>query len=241
MKVKVLMAALVVTLMVGVQGYANPCDSVCVDPCGPSCDRFDARNGDLFSGLKRLVNGVRAANNCDPCDPVLACNPCDIVSCDLNGAGCDAPRLGFGSRLRNLFAAPSLCNPCNGAGDCFDACGPCDIVADCDPCGEIDFCGPSRSSLRDFNLFRGLFQNRGCFTNCDSGNGFADCGPCDFVECGPCDAACDDNYCGPRGHLFDMPRFNLSRLFDGLRVARCAVADCGPCDEVRPCDNACCR
>jgi len=252
MKVKILMAALVVTLMLGVRGYANPCDAACVDPCGPSCDRFSVRGGDLFSGLKRLVNGVRIANNCNPCDAVVACNPCDVVACDPCDAVCNAPRgIGLGGRLRNLLASPSLCGPCDAAGNCFDAqCGPCDVVRDCDPCGEIDSCARPRFSLRSLNLFGGLRLNRGCFTDCDPCNGVADCGPCDSVacgpcdfvaDCGPCDVVCGDNYCGPRGHLFDLPRVNLSRLFDRIRVARCNVSDCGPCDEVRPCDSACCR
>jgi len=229
MKVRSLMATLAITLMLGVQGYANPC--ACVDPCGATCERS---RGDLFSGLKKLVSGVRSplANNCDPCEPVTACNPCDEVACDPCDAVCDVPRIGLGGRLRSLLAAGSAqCSPCDSA--CFDACDPCDAAANCDPCGEADFCGPARFSLRNINPFKGLRLNlnRGCATDCD---------PCDSAaNCNPCEATCDD-YCGPRGHLLDLPRFNLSRLFNGLRIARCD-AGCGPCDEVRPCDSACCH
>jgi len=246
------MASLVATLMLGVQGFANPC--ACVDPCGATCDQ-SASKGNLFSGLKRLVtNGVRAVN-CDPCDAVLACNPCDAAACDPCDAVCDVPRLGLGGRLRNLLASPSHCTPCDGAGNCFDGCEPCNGAQNCfdgcDPCGDVDGCVTPRFSLRNLNPFRGLL-NRGCFDGCDPCNGAQDCfdkcGPCDvtgngcFDGCEPCNGAqdCFDG-CGPRGHLFDLPRFNLSRLFNGLRIARCNAGDCGPCDEVRPCDNACCR
>ena len=254
MRVRILMATLAVTLMLSVQGFANPCS--CVDPCGATC----AKGGNLFSGLKRLVSGVNIASNCDPCDAVLACSPCDAATCDPCDAACGLPRLGLGGRLRNLLAAPSLCNPCNGAGDCFDGCDPCNGAQNCfdrhcDPCGEIDGCATSRFTLRSLNPFRGL---RGCFVDCGpcdgAGNCFdANCEPCDktgngcFDGCDPCNGAqncfdgCGDTSCGPRGHLFDLPRFKLSRLFDGLRIARCNAGDCGPCDEVRPCDGACCR
>jgi len=245
MKVRILMATLVLTLMLGVRGYANPCD--CVDPCG-SCDRYAVGNGNLFSGLKKLVNGVRV-NNCGPCDAVVACNPCDEVACDPCDAICDGPRFGLGNRLRSLLATPSLCSPCNGAGNCFDAnCGPCDFAANYDPCNGADYCGPAKLSLRGLNPFKGLRLNRGCFDGCDpcdnAGNCFdTNCGPCDFAaNCGPCDFAnCGDNGCGPRGHLIDLPRLNLSRLFDGLRVVRCSASDCGPCDNVQPCNGINCR
>ena len=233
MRVKIFMATLAATLMLGVQGFANPC--ACVDPCGATCDRFAVRGGDLFSGLKRLVSGVRiVANHCDPCDPVVACNPCDEVACNPCDEVC-APRLGFGGRLRNLLAAPSLCSPCDGAGDPF--CNPCDFVRDCDPCGEVNGCNTSRFSLRGLNPFRNFRLNSGCFTDCSPCD--AICSPCD-AACGPCDGAGDVS-CGPRGHLLDLPRFNLSRLFNGLRVARCNAADCGPCDGVQPCNGVCCR
>ena len=272
MKVRILMAALAFTLMLGVRGYANPCDSACVDPCG-ACNGCVGGNGGLFSGLKRLVNGGRI-NNCDPCDAVVACNPCDEVSCDPCNVACDLPRFGLGSRLRNLLTAPSYCTPCNGAGNCFDAnCGPCDFAArNCDPCNGADYCGndycgPSRLSLRSLNPFKGLQLNRGCFDGCDPCNGAgncfnancdpcgnarncfnANCGPCNGAgncfdaNCGPCDFAdCNGNYCGPRGHLIDLPRLNLSKLFSGLRVVRCSASDCGPCDNVQPCNGINCR
>jgi len=230
MKVRILMATLVVTLLLGVRGYANPCDSACVDPCG-ACDRYAARGGDLFSGLKRLVNGIRVSN-CSPCDAVLACNPCDEVTSGPCDEVC-SPRPALGGRLRNLLASP-LCTPCDGAADC----GPCDGVVDCNPCGEIDFCGPRKFSLRNLNPFRNVSFGRGCYTDCDP---CSEAGNCFDTNCGPCDEVCGDDYCGPRGHLIDLPRLNLSRLFNGLRVARCNAGDCGPCDEVQPCDGVCCR
>ena len=236
MKVKILMATLAITLMLGVQGFANPC--ACVDPCGATCVKG---GGNLFSGLQRLVNGVRIANNCDPCDPVVACNPCDEVTCDPCDAVCSTPRFGLGGRLRNLIAGPSQCSPCDGAGNCFDRnCSPCDSIIDCDPCSGSDFCGPQRFSLRNLNPFKGFRLNRGCATDCDPCDSAANC----FDGCDPCDGAancfdgCGDS-CGPRGHLFDLPRFNLSKLFSSLR--RCNAGDCGPCDSVQPCEGVCCR
>ena len=252
MKVKIFMAALVTTLMLGVQGYACPWNSACIDPCGPSCDRQIVRGGDLFSGLKRLVNGVRVVNHCDPCEPVRACNPCDMVACGpCDPIGCGLPRFGLGDRLRNLLAtarcAPALCSPCDAV-----ACDPCDPARflGSDPCAGVDSCGPPRLSLRGFSPFRNLRLNRGCAVDCGPAGCFdANCGPCDHVaRCfdrnfGPCDIAngCFDANCGPRGQLLDLPRFNLSRLFDRIRVARCGVANCGPCDHVGVCDAVCCR
>jgi len=258
MRVKIFMAALVTTLMLGVQGYACPWNSACIDPCGPSCDRQVVRGGDLFSGLKRLVNGVRVANHCDPCAPVVACNPCDMVACNpCDPIGCGLPRLGLGDRLRNLIAsarcAPSWCGPCDAV-----ACDPCDPArfVNCDPCAGVNFCGPPRRPLRlDLNPFRNLRLNRGCFVDCDPCAPIADCfhrcDPClpvarclDGCFVGPCDFAngCFDG-CSPRGRLLDLPRFNLSRLFDRNRFARCAVecAPWGPCDHVGACDAVCCR
>ena len=245
MKVRILMATLAVTLMLGVQGYANPC--ACVDPCGATC----VKSGNLFSGLKRLVNGGCTANNCDPCDAVVACNPCDVVSCDPCDTVCDLPRLGLGGRLRNLLAAPSLCNPCDGAGNCFDNnCGPCDCITNCNPCGETDCCAVPRFSLRGLNPFKGL---RGCSTGCDPCTGAENCfnGSCDPCNnacfdknCDPCNNACFDgcgDSCGPRGHLFDLPRISLSKLFGSVRIVKCNASDCGPCDNVRPCNGVCCR
>ena len=225
MKVKILVATLAITLLLSVQGFANgflhPCDARCVDPCGP-CGWQAQRSGDLFSGLRALVNGVGArVHNCDPCEAVLACNPCDAVCASL-------PRLGVGNRLRNLFAQ-------RGCFDGFD-CGPCDVVVNCDPCavvdnGCFDGCGPGFSPLR--NLFSGLRLNRGCFTDCGDFNA---CDPCGFVaDRGPCDFACNGfDACGPR---FQLPRFNL---FGGLRANRCIDANlCDPCDQVAagPCDR----
>gem|GEM_PF-1727485 len=245
MKVRVLMATLVITLLMGVQGFAGPCDFACVNPCA-ACDRGVVRSGDLFGGLKRLVNGVRI-NTCDPCDPVVACNPCDDVAiCNPCDEVCSLPRgAGLGGRLRNLFANQA-CSPC----DPYDnGCDPCGVVVDCDPCGMTNGCNTPK--LRPFrNLFNGFQLNRGCFTDCGPCDVVNDCdpcgfvaGPCDFVnDCGPCDFACNDNYCGPRGHLFELPRLNLGRLFNGLRLNKCNDGGiCNPCDEVRPCETACFR
>ena len=242
MKCKVLMAALVITLLMGIRGFASPCDSACSDPCG-ACDGC-VKSCDLFSGLKKLVNGVRLSNNCGPCDGVVACNPCDdSVACNpCDEVGCNdgcLPKIELGKRLRHLFAS-NACNPCDEVGK--GNCGPCDVAANCDPCGNCsdDGCGAPKFRLR--NLFKDFCANRGC----DDGS----CGPCDEVgkgNCGPCDDAahCDpcgnlcDNGCGPRGHLFDLPRISLKRLFGGLRG--CDEGGCNPCDEVRPCDKTCCR
>jgi len=231
------MATLVITLLLGVQGFANPCDSACFDPCS-ACDRGAVRNGDLFGGLKRLLNGVRI-NNCDPCEPVVACNPCDdvAVACNPCDDVCSLPRGGFGL-FRNLFANQA-CTPC----DSYDnGCDPCGIVVDCDPCGFADN-GCATPAFRPFrNLFSGLRLNRDCFADCGPCDIVNDCGPCGFAAGnGPCDDVCSDNYCGPRGHLFELPRLNLGRLFNGLRLSRCDDGGlCNPCDEVRPCDDACC-
>ena len=219
MKVKVFMATLAVTLLMGAHGFANgffnPCDARCVDPCGPCV----TRTGDLFSGLKRLVNGVRV-HSCDPCEPVLACGPCDAV--------CVLPR-GGGLGLRNLFAN-------RGCFDGFD-CGPCDMVVNCDPCAGADNgCGPRFTPLR--NLFSGFRFNRGCFTDCGPCGDFNGCDPCAVVtNLGPCDFACNGfDACGPR---FSLPRLNLQGLFGGLRAKRCADNNfCDPCDPVvAPCDR----
>ncbi|MCL2711469.1 MAG: hypothetical protein FWE95_11370, partial [Planctomycetaceae bacterium] len=192
MKVRIFMATLAVTLMLGVQGYANPCS--CVDPCGATCDHFAAKGG-LFSGLKRLVSGGHIAH-CDPCDAVLACNPCDALACDPCDTVCNLPRLGLGSRLRNLLAAPAYCNPCNGAGNCYDAsCDPCNGAGNCfDGCGD-NYCAPKRFTFRGFNPFRGIL-NRGCYTDCDPCNG---AGNCFDRSCDPCNGAanCFDRNCHP--------------------------------------------
>ena len=219
MKVRILMATLVITLMLGVQGFSSPCDSACVDPCA-ACNG-GAVKCDLFSGLKKLVNGVHF-NNCDPCDGVVACNPCDdLAACNPCDDVCCVPKAGLGGRLRGLFASPA-CTPC----DIVDNCKPCDFANNCDPCGNC--CAAPKFTLR--GLFSGM--NRGCNTNCEPCNACCDpCDPCGFGNgCG--DDGCG-NGCGPRGHLIDLPRLNLGRLFGGLR--RCDDGGCNPCDNVRDC------
>jgi len=230
------MATLVTTLLMGVQGFANPCDMACVDPCS-ACNQC-TKSGDLFSGLKRLVNGVRV-NCCDPCDPVVACTPCDAAECNPCDTVCDSHRVGLGGRLRGLFASHA-CGPCDPCGTACDPCG-----ADCGPCnGCDDSCCSSKCSLR--GLFSGFRLNRGCATDCGPCD---QCGPCDKTgDCGPCDNACCnpcDDVCGgsccTRGHLLDLPRVSLSKLFGGFRSFGCCDdgGKCGPCDEVQPC--AACR
>ena len=243
MKCKVLMAALVITLLMGVRGFANPCDQACVDPCGANdgC----VKSCDLFSGLKKLVNGVRLSNNCGPCDGVVACNPCDDVAvcnpCDEVGCndGC-LPKIELGKRLRNLFASHGCnpCNPCDEVGNC----NPCDDVA-CDPCCNVgcdDGCCSPKFSFR--GLFKG-FRLSGCRDNdCNPCDEVGNCNPCDDVACDPCGNTCnpcDDACNGGRGYLFDLPRISLKKLFGGFRG--CCDSGCNPCDEVRPCDNTCCR
>ena len=247
MKVKVLMATLVITLLVGVQGFANPCDSVCCDPCA-ACG---TNGGNLFFGLKKLVSGVRCNPGCDPCDPIVACTPCDEVCspCDNICGPCDdvccTPKFNF----RKLFSFrlrgcnDNDCDPCGPCGTncepcdpCGTNCGPCDPCCDpCDPCGTG--CGPKFNLRKLFS-----FRLRGCNDNdcgpCDNICGPCDdiCGPCD-ADCGPCDDVCG-NYCGPRGHLFDLPRIKLTKLFGGF--GRCNDG-CDPCGIVQPCDSACCR
>ena len=238
MKVRVLMATLAITLMLGVQSFANPCDSACVDPCASSCNGY-ARTGNLFSGLKKLVNGARF-NNCDPCDAVVA-NPCDdLADCNPCDVVCDRPQFGLGGRLRNLFA--NGCTPCDALTDCTPCdprladCTPCGITEDCSPCGDLS-CSTPRFRLR--NLFNGLGSRHGCNTGCEPCDPrFTDCDPCDpngFSDCG--------TSCGPRNCLVDLPRISLSRLFGGLRGGRC-IDSCDPCGEIQnclPCDNACFR
>ena len=225
MKIRVLMATLVITLMMGVQGFANPCDMACVDPCS-ACNQY-TKSGDLFSGLKRLVNGVRI-NSCDPCDPVVACTPCDsAIDCNPCDDVCSTPRISLGGRLRSLFASQA-CGPCDVVNDC----NPCDIVTDCDPCGADNGCGSPRFSLR--GLFSGFRLNSGCVTDCGPCDMVGDCGPCDVI-CNPCDDVCGDS-CSPRGRLLDLPRVNLGRLFSGFRSTGCDDNGlCGPCDVVQDC------
>lgn len=251
MKCKVLMAALVITLLMGVRGFASPCDPAC-DPCG-ACDGCVVESAGIFSGLKNLVNGVRL-HNCGPCDGVVACNPCDDFE-DCNPCDdlvCDdncLPKTALGSRLRNLFA-PNHCNPCNEVVEC----DPCAVVCetDCDPCAEIvcdDTCIAPRFSLVKF--FKGARLNS-CDTGCDPCDVVSECDPCGVVSdcnpiCDPCGDLCDDgcgDYCAPRGHLFDMPRLSLKKFFGGLnRPASCDDSACNPCDEVQcnPCDDTCIR
>ena len=227
MKIRVLMATLMITLLMGVQGFANPCDMACVDPCS-ACNSC-TKSGDLFSGLKRLVNGVRI-NSCDPCDAVVACNPCDEIACNPCDDVC-CSKVGLGGRLRGLFASHA-CSPCDMVGDC----GPCDVVSDCDPCGATG-CNSPRFSFR--GLFSGFSLNRGCASDCGPCDMVGDCGPCDNI-CGPCDDVCGDS-CSPCGRLCDLPRFSLGKLFGGFRSAGCCDGGlCNPCDVVQPCD-ACCR
>lgn len=235
MKSRVFMAALVVTLLMGVKTYASdcgPCDAAACDPCG---DVTCVKSCDLFSGLKKLVNGIKISD-CKPCDGVVACNPCDDAATECNPcdeAGCDdacGSKFALGKRLRGLFASRSCdtgeCNPCDQVAD-NSACGPCDGVDE----GCNTPCKLPRLSLK--KLFSGLHV--------------AKCDPCDQVAddsaCGPCDEVCDDG-CGTscgRGHLIDLPRLNLKKLFDGLAIGKCDTG-CGPCDQAadcNPCDEVC--
>jgi hypothetical protein len=235
MKVRVLMATLVITLLLGVQGFASPCDSACVDPCA-ACNGNVAKC-DLFSGLKKLVNGVRTSG-CNPCDAVVACSPCDDASqcnpCDEVSC-CDFPKIGLGGRLRGLFASQACYTPCSGATDCQ----PCDQASLCDPCGNAGCDGGCSPKFALRGLFSGL-RLRGCASDCGPCDVVGDCGPCDqATDCGACDAC--GTSCGPRGHLLDLPRISLKKLFSGVRFAGCCDdGGCNPCDNVRdclPCDR----
>lgn len=250
MKCKVLMAALVITLLMGVRGFASPCDPAC-DPCG-ACDGC-VQSCDLFSGLKKLVNGVRL-NDCGPCDGVVACNPCDdFAECDPCGdMNCNdncLPKVALGQRLRNLFASRN-CNPCDEIGDCAPGDVSCDPCADCGDFSCDDSCVAPRFSLR--NLFKGSRLGN-CETDCNPCDVVAECDPCEVVaECNPCDDLCNtdcdpcgnlcDDGCGPRGHLFDLPRISLKKFFGGFRNCGDDMS-CNPCDEVQcnPCDDTCIR
>ncbi len=255
MKSRMLMAALVVVMLVGVRAYANDCGPCSqVDPCG-ACNGC-AKSCDLFSGLKKLV-ACRpcAASECGPCDAVVACTPCDATACDPCGeVGCNdgcGSKFVFGSRLKHWFANKGCnagCDPCGEVG-CIDN--------GCDPCGEVgcdDGCGKSCFSFKKF--FKG-FKLRGCSCNdngcgacdpacgaCDNACGACDaacgdhCGACDPAcgacdnACGACDAACGDG-CGKKfGHIFDAPRRHMKKFFDGFRRS-----NCGPCD---PCGTGSC-
>lgn len=251
MKSRILMAALVVTLLMGVRVFASdcgPCDPAC-DPCG-ACDSC-SKSCDLFSGLKKLVDGSHCAtSDCGPCDGVVACSPCDEVANPCDEVNCDdvgGRKFTFGKRLRSLFASRS-CNPCDEVGDC----NPCDEISDCNPCDVADDCNPCDSprkfSLRKF--FKGFKLagrcDDGCGSPCDeisecnpcddAGQCDLDdgCNPCDEVECGPCDSGCGHKF----GQLFDKPRRNLKRFFDGFSFGKCDTG-CNPCDAIGPCDVSC--
>ncbi|MDR3181968.1 MAG: hypothetical protein LBT89_03460 [Planctomycetaceae bacterium] len=188
--------------------------------CGKSCD--------LFSGLKKLVKGIQTVSDCNACDGVVACNPCDDAS-DVDPCGevgCNdscLPKFELGKRLRN-FLATKHCST--------DECNPCDVADDCGPCDDTG-CGSClpKISLRDF--FKGFRIAR-----CNS-----ECNPCD--EAGDCDPCGDADACGNscvRGHIIDLPRLQLKKLFDGILVGKCN-SDCNPCDQVEcnPCDDTCVR
>jgi len=144
----------------------------------------------IFGRLSVVWNGCNPCEPvaCQPCEPIVACDPCAVVSvpdpCDPCGIGCGPrPFRPFGGLFANAKArlavskcAPIDCNPCAVVVDC----DPCAVVCapdPCDPCGTG--CGPVvRLPFNGF--FRNLFSSRsGCFT---------DCGPCEPV-CDPC-AAC---------------------------------------------------
>ncbi len=265
MKSRVLMAALVVVMLMGVRTYAHDCGPCSeVDPCG-ACNGC-AKSCDLFSGLKKLVAcSPCAASECGPCDAIVACTPCGETSCDPCGScgdvGCNdgcGPKFVFGSRLKAFFAAKG-CDPCDPCGTgCDDGCNPCDTA--CGPCDVAcdDGCGPCEPKFAFRKLFKGFGKmhcscNDGCGP-CDTACGACDgcgtacdpCGACDS-SCGPCDNSCGacDSSCGPCdagcgekfGCLLDKPRRNIKKFFDGFRLAKCNP--CNPCDPCGPCDTAC--
>ncbi|MDR2754738.1 MAG: hypothetical protein LBC20_03440 [Planctomycetaceae bacterium] len=259
MKSRILMAALVVTLLMGVRVFASdcgPCDPAS-DPCG-ACDSCN-KSCDLFSGLKKLVDGRPfATSDCGPCDGVVACSPCDEAACNpCDEISCDdvgGKKFTFGKRLKSLFATKN-CNPCDEVGDCGPCdevgdCNPCDVVSDCNPCDDADGCSPCDShrkfSLRKF--FKGFKLagrcDDGCGSPCDeigdcnpcddAGSCDGSCNPCDEIDCNPCDNSCGQKF----GHLFDKPRRNIKKFFDGFSFGKCDTG-CNPCDAIGPCDVSC--
>ncbi len=247
MKSRILMATLVVTLMLGVQSFANDCGAC--DPCNP-CDNVSCgKSCDLFSGLKNLLANRPSFSQCGPCDSVVACDPCGESNCDPCGeVGCDpCDPCGKGSfrPFRGLFASwkSNGCGPCDAiCGDndctpCDDICGPCD--GDCGPCDDLgcDPCGREGFSLRKF-----FSRARGC-DPCDAICGDNGCDPCDAVcgdnGCDPCESICDpcgDTGCKKYGSIFDKPRRSIKKFFDGFACG----SSCGPCDATcGPCDMSC--
>ena len=260
MKSRLLMAALVVVMLMGVRTYAHDCGPCAeVGPCDSSC----MKSTDLFSGLKRLVAcSPCAPSECTPCDAIVACTPCDAIGCDPCGAcddfGCNdgcGKKFVFGSRLKALFAAKTAnsCNPCDPCGNGYDnGCDPCaDVGGPCDDvCGPYDDgCGPRFSFKK---IFKG-FGRSGCSDNdvcgpcdnacdpCGLGNACDPCGlgnacdPCGAFDngCGPCDNACGSGK--PFGRLLDNPRRNIKKFFDGFRFAKNGCEPCDPCGT-GPCD-----
>lgn len=252
MKSSVLKAALVVTLLMGTQAFANdcgPCEPVC-DPCGVT---DGSKSCDLFAGLRNLVAQRTACADveCDPCEGVVAYSPCDEVACDpcnnCGDLGCDTDcfaQFSLGKRLKGLFAQ----RDCN--------IGPCDVAdADCYPCDDLGNSCDDNGCRRTFSLrkfFKGFSLAGRCDIGCDDPCGAAcDLGDCGLGDCDPCGNICDDlGNCNPcddvncnsckfkAGSLLDKPRRGLKKLFEGLSFGGCDIG-CNPCDAVNPCDNLC--
>ncbi len=252
MKSRMMMAALVLTLLVGARTYAGDCG-----PCDPACDPCGACDGcskvcDLFSGLKNLAACEPATGDCGPCDGVVACTPCDNLECDPCGScgdlGCNTDcgrKFSFGKRLKRFFADKS-CNPCDEVACDVD---PCDALCDadgCDPCDDLACDTACVPQFKFKNLFSGFKFGR-CGTGCDDPcAGACDLGCDDDAACDPCDeAACDpcadcDTSCGRKfGRLFDKPRRSLKNFFEGCFDGGCNTG-CDPCDAAGPCDNIAC-
>ncbi len=215
MKVKMMLIALGVALLMVTQpsaGNCGPCDPV--HPCS-ACDSCCAKPCDLFAGLKNLLKSRPSCGSaCAPCDPVVACGPCDTgcgpqaceaacadnAGCDPCGAACNTGCNHGCPLFKGLFSWP-----------CHKSCGACDPAAACGACDQAAACGA-----------------------CDAA---AACGACE-PACGAC--GCNDCCCpGPLAQLLIKTRVGAKKLFKGF-VGAFDCHGCGPCSApgCAPCDAA---
>ena len=223
MKVKMMIVAIGLALLMVSQASAQQCGPCsAAAPCN-SCDSCYAQPCDLFSGLRSLLKSrpVYGAN-CSPCDPVVACGPCEVAGptvCDPGPAACDPGcALGNGCNCglfngRRIFADPrpqfgacvadpgvcdpAVAGPCDpGCGLAAPACGGCGLANDCCCPGPVaKFLTKSRCGAK--KLFRNLFGTFDC--GCGSyGPVAGPCGPACHGGCNtPAPAVCDPAVPGP--------------------------------------------